>query len=157
MDDAPPFRAPHGRQHRARAEKRTRHVDAQDLLPFLEQGNLYERSSGLVPFPPPVGPSTVYYPGNNTVYGQSVAVFLCPSDPSVGTDGLVAIDTDPSDRRSRLLRLTDKGRETLATAIPIWRDLHGAIEADMAGFEPDHLRGALKDLSKPAPMRTVAA
>src|SRR5215208_1366507 len=27
------------------------------LLPFLEQGNLYERSSGRVPFPPPVDPS----------------------------------------------------------------------------------------------------
>jgi prepilin-type N-terminal cleavage/methylation domain-containing protein len=62
------------------------------LLPFLEQGNLYERSSGRVPFPPPVGPSTVYYPGNNTVYGQSVSVFLCPSDPSVGPDGVVTIN-----------------------------------------------------------------
>ena len=62
------------------------------LLPFLEQGSLYERSSGRVPFPPPAGPSTAYYPGNNTVYGQSVSVFLCPSDPSVGPDGLVTID-----------------------------------------------------------------
>ena len=65
------------------------------LLPFLEQGNLYERSSGRVPFPPPFGPSTAYYPGNNTVYGQSVSVFLCPSDPSVGPDGLVTIDGVP--------------------------------------------------------------
>ena len=65
------------------------------LLPFLEQGNLYERSSGRVPFPPPSGPSTAYYPGNNTVYGQSVSVFLCPSDPSVGADGLVKIDGVP--------------------------------------------------------------
>jgi DNA-binding MarR family transcriptional regulator len=68
-------------------------------------------------------------------------------------DGLVAIDTDPSDRRSRLLRLTEKGRETLAMAIPIWRDLHGAIEAGLAGLEPDNLRGALNSLSKPATSR----
>ena len=53
------------------------------LLPFLEQGNLYDRSPGRVPFPPPVGPTTVYYPGNNNVYSQPVPVFLCPSDPSV--------------------------------------------------------------------------
>ena len=65
------------------------------LLPFLEQGNLYERSSGRVPFPPPFGPTTAYYPGNNTVYSQSVSVFLCPSDPSVGSDGLVTINGVP--------------------------------------------------------------
>jgi DNA-binding MarR family transcriptional regulator len=68
-------------------------------------------------------------------------------------DGLVAIARDPGDRRNRLLRLTDKGRETLATAIPIWRDLHGAIEAGVAGLEPDNLRGALNSLSKPASSR----
>jgi DNA-binding MarR family transcriptional regulator len=68
-------------------------------------------------------------------------------------DGLVAIARDPADRRNRLLRLTDKGRETLATAIPIWRDLHGAIEAGVAGLEPDNLRGALNSLSKPASSR----
>jgi DNA-binding MarR family transcriptional regulator len=72
-------------------------------------------------------------------------------------DGLVAIAKDPDDRRNRLLHLTDKGREVLAAAIPIWRSLHGAIETGMAGFEPDHLRGALKDLSNAAPARTVAA
>ena len=65
------------------------------LLPFLEQGNLYESSSGRVPFPPPFGPSTAYYPGNNTVYSRSVSVFLCPSDPGVGPDGLVTINGVP--------------------------------------------------------------
>lgn len=62
------------------------------LLPNLEQGNLYRSALGIVPFPPPDGATTVYYPGNNNVYSQRVAVFLCPSDPSVGPDGVVMID-----------------------------------------------------------------
>jgi len=37
----------------------------------------------------------VYYPGNNKVYSQRLAVFLCPSDPSVGPDGVVAINGVP--------------------------------------------------------------
>ncbi|MGE0375693.1 MAG: DUF1559 domain-containing protein, partial [Planctomycetaceae bacterium] len=62
------------------------------LLPFFEQGNLYESSLGSMPFPPPVGPATVFYPGNNNVYAQPVATFLCPSDPSVGPGGVVTVD-----------------------------------------------------------------
>jgi prepilin-type N-terminal cleavage/methylation domain-containing protein len=62
------------------------------LLPHLEQDNLYRSALGVVPFPPPVGPTAVYYPGNNNVYSQRVAVFLCPSDFSLGPDGIVMID-----------------------------------------------------------------
>jgi prepilin-type N-terminal cleavage/methylation domain-containing protein len=61
------------------------------LLPHLEQGNLFRSALGVVPFPAPVGPTNVYYPGNNNVYGQRVPLFLCPSDPSVG-DGVVSIN-----------------------------------------------------------------
>ena len=62
------------------------------LLPHLEQDNLFRSSLGVVPFPAPVGPISVYYPGNNKVYSQRVPVFLCPSDPSVGPDGVVLIN-----------------------------------------------------------------
>jgi prepilin-type N-terminal cleavage/methylation domain-containing protein len=62
------------------------------LLPYVEQDNLYQSALGSVPFPPPVGPTTVYYPGNNNVYSQPVKTFLCPSDPSVGPDGVVTIN-----------------------------------------------------------------
>ena len=61
------------------------------LLPYLEQGNLYNSALGSVPFPPPDGPTTVYYPGNNKVYSRPVPIFLCPSDPSVGPDGGVTV------------------------------------------------------------------
>jgi prepilin-type N-terminal cleavage/methylation domain-containing protein len=62
------------------------------LLPNLEQDNLYRSALGSVPFPPPDGSTVVYYPGNNKVYSQRVAVLLCPSDPSVGSDGVVMIN-----------------------------------------------------------------
>ena len=60
------------------------------LLPYLEQGNLYERARGSVPLT--TGPITIYWPGNNGVYSQSVPTFLCPSDPSVGPGGVVTVN-----------------------------------------------------------------
>ncbi len=65
------------------------------LLPYVEEGDLYRSALGVVPFPPPTGPTAVYYPGNNNVYSKRVKVFLCPSDPSVGADGVVMIDGVP--------------------------------------------------------------
>jgi prepilin-type N-terminal cleavage/methylation domain-containing protein len=62
------------------------------LLPHLEQENLYRSAIGLVPFPAPDGPTLAYYPGNSNVYSHRVNVFLCPSDPSVGPAGVVAIN-----------------------------------------------------------------
>jgi prepilin-type N-terminal cleavage/methylation domain-containing protein len=62
------------------------------LLPYLEQGALYESARGVVPFPAPDGPTPAYCPGNNDVYSRRVSVFLCPSDPSVGRDGVVTIN-----------------------------------------------------------------
>ena len=61
--------------------------------------------------------------------------------------GLVRIENSSSDARARLLILTDAGRKTLATAVPIWRKTHAAIEARLNGFDPDTLRAALVQLS----------
>jgi prepilin-type N-terminal cleavage/methylation domain-containing protein len=55
------------------------------LLPFIEQENLFKSSLGTVPFPAPGGPAVAYYPGNNGVYSTIVKVYVCPSDPSVGS------------------------------------------------------------------------
>src|SRR5215475_10826894 len=62
-------------------------------------------------------------------------------------EGLVKIDTDPDDRRSHLLSLTDKGYGVLASAVPIWRETHAAIEALLPSLSPDLLRAALLALS----------
>ncbi len=59
--------------------------------------------------------------------------------------GLVAIASDPKDRRVRLLRLTPAGRAVLAKAVPIWRTVHAGIETALP--DPDGLRAALNVLS----------
>jgi prepilin-type N-terminal cleavage/methylation domain-containing protein len=60
------------------------------LLPYLEQGNLYERALDSVPLT--TGSVTIYWPGNNAVYSQPVPTFLCPSDPGVGPGGVVRVN-----------------------------------------------------------------
>ena len=62
------------------------------LLPYLEQEALYRSALGSVRFPLPDGPTTLLYPGNKNVYSQPVPIFLCPSDPSVGPDGIVTVN-----------------------------------------------------------------
>ncbi|MBP0446064.1 MarR family transcriptional regulator [Roseomonas sp. SSH11] len=65
-------------------------------------------------------------------------------------DGLVTIETDPQDRRGRLLRLTERGHAVLLSALPIWQEVHAAIEAGietgLPGLEPDSLRAAMNAL-----------
>lgn len=49
------------------------------LLPYLEQDNLYQSS---------VGPGNILFAGNSKVFANPVAVFQCPSDPSLGPNGV---------------------------------------------------------------------
>lgn len=60
--------------------------------------------------------------------------------------GLVETAADSTDRRIRLLRLTPAGRAVLFEAVPIWRHVHAAIEAELS--DPDHLRSELNLLSR---------
>ncbi len=59
--------------------------------------------------------------------------------------GLVEVRVDPTDQRSRLLVLTDAGRELLARAVPIWRATHLEVEAELV--DPDALRRELVALA----------
>jgi DNA-binding MarR family transcriptional regulator len=90
------------------------------------------------PRPPSVGPVAQLLAMDRT----TLTAALKPLE----RDGLVAISRDPEDRRNRLLLLTEKGREVLSAAVPIWRDLHAALEAGLP--EPEALRGALRRLSQ---------
>src|SRR5262249_44697571 len=65
------------------------------LLPYVEQDPLFRSSLGTAPFLSPVGPPTLYYPGNNDVSSRPGATFLCPADPSVESGGIVTIDGYP--------------------------------------------------------------
>jgi DNA-binding MarR family transcriptional regulator len=58
---------------------------------------------------------------------------------------LVELQVDPADQRSRLLVLTNAGRETLANAVPIWRATHQDVETEL--LDPDTLRRELIELA----------
>lgn len=56
--------------------------------------------------------------------------------------GAVAMTVDAKDRRGRRVVLTDAGRTLLAAATPIWRAVHGEIEAGLDG-QGDALRAGM--------------
>jgi DNA-binding MarR family transcriptional regulator len=60
---------------------------------------------------------------------------------------LLKITVDPADRRGRILTLTSSGRRLLASAVPIWRATHAAVEALLPAGDPDRLRKNLRAVS----------
>ena len=60
--------------------------------------------------------------------------------------GLVKVSRDPSDRRSRILILTDEGRESLARAFPVWEAAHDELEKQVPGIDWHTLRNSLSAL-----------
>ena len=65
----------------------------------------------------------------------------------LGRRGLLAVETDPKDRRIRRLRLTGQGHEVLLRALPVWRQTHAEIEAARPGIDMEGLRTALRALA----------
>jgi DNA-binding MarR family transcriptional regulator len=61
--------------------------------------------------------------------------------------GLVKVSPDPSDRRSRILKLTAKGRNLMARAVPVWKRVHDEIELFLPDAGPEELRRSLRALS----------
>jgi DNA-binding MarR family transcriptional regulator len=61
--------------------------------------------------------------------------------------GLVKVSSDPSDRRSHILKLTAKGSNLLARAVPVWKLMHDEVERLIPDRNPDELRRNLRALS----------
>jgi DNA-binding MarR family transcriptional regulator len=61
--------------------------------------------------------------------------------------GLVKVSQDPSDRRSRTLQLTAKGKNLLARALPVWEQTHNEVEQLIPDGDPKTLRSNLRALS----------
>ncbi len=61
--------------------------------------------------------------------------------------GLVTVESDPSDRRSRVLILTEKGRRLLARAVPVWQRTHEEIEKLVPTLDWNALRNNLRAIS----------
>lgn len=61
--------------------------------------------------------------------------------------GLAKVFPDPSDRRSRILKLTARGRNLLARAVPAWQRTHYEVEQLIPDRDPGELRRSLRALS----------
>jgi DNA-binding MarR family transcriptional regulator len=61
--------------------------------------------------------------------------------------GLVKVIPDPSDKRSRILQLTNKGRKLLARALPAWKSTHDEVEKLVPDVGAEAMRRGLKALS----------
>ncbi len=61
--------------------------------------------------------------------------------------GLVKIVPDPADGRSRILKLTVKGRNLLARALPVWKSTEEEVERMIPGEAPEALRRGLRALA----------
>lgn len=57
--------------------------------------------------------------------------------------GLVKAETDPKDRRGRLLTLTEAGMAMLSAALPIWTRVHAQIDAELGDGGSDVVRRSL--------------
>ncbi|KPF46911.1 MarR family winged helix-turn-helix transcriptional regulator [Rhizobium sp. AAP43] len=90
------------------------------------------------PEPPPMGPVARLLAMDRT----TLTAALKP----LAARGWVTIEQDPKDKRGKLLRLTESGQDALSHAVPIWRQVHGDIEAGMAS-DPLALRRGLLEVS----------
>lgn len=91
------------------------------------------------PEPPPMGPVAQLLAMDRT----TLTAALKPLERR----GLVRVSPDPSDRRSRILTLTDEGRELLVSALLVWKSTHEALERDAPGLNFDELRKDLRAVS----------
>lgn len=61
--------------------------------------------------------------------------------------GLLAVEADPKDKRSRRIRLTGKGHAALLRALPKWREAHAEIERAQPDINVNQLRYCLRSLA----------
>ncbi|WP_307375253.1 MarR family winged helix-turn-helix transcriptional regulator [Peteryoungia aggregata] len=90
------------------------------------------------PEPPPMGPVARLLAMDRT----TLTAALKP----LAARGWVAIEPDTKDKRGKRLRLTAEGADALLGAVPIWKELHGMIEAGMES-DPHLLRRGLIEVS----------
>jgi DNA-binding MarR family transcriptional regulator len=62
--------------------------------------------------------------------------------------GLLVLESEAGDRRSKVLRLTPEGRRVLAAAVPVWKREHELIEKQLGEGGADRLRRDLLVASK---------
>jgi DNA-binding MarR family transcriptional regulator len=111
------------------------------LRPFeLTNGQFSLLMSLNRPEPPPMGPVASLLAMDRT----TLTAALKPLERR----RLVKVIPDPSDRRSRILKITPKGRVLLARAVSVWETTHHEVEELIPDGDPGELRKNLGALSK---------
>ena len=112
----------------------------EELRPFeLTNGQFSLLMSLNRPEPPPMGPVASLLAMDRT----TLTAALKPLERR----GLVRVQKDPNDRRSRILVLTEKGTTLLARALPVWQRTHEEIESAASSVNWDTLRKDLLAIS----------
>jgi DNA-binding MarR family transcriptional regulator len=110
------------------------------LRPFeLTNGQFSLLMSLNRPEPPPMGPVASLLAMDRT----TLTAALKPLERR----GLVKVLKDPSDARTRLLKLTGDGRDLLARALPVWKSTHDEVGQLLPDQDPEALRRSLRALS----------
>ena len=110
------------------------------LRPFdLTNGQFSLLMSLNRPEPPPMGPVASLLAMDRT----TLTAALKPLERR----GLVKVSPDPSDRRSRILILTAKGKSLLGHAVPVWQHTHDDVGQLIPTLDPEKLRRTLRALS----------
>ena len=112
----------------------------EELRPFeLTNGQFSLLMSLNRPEPPAMGPVASLLAMDRT----TLTAALKPLERR----GLLRIKSDPNDRRSRVLILTEKGRTLLARALPVWKKTHDSIEKLSPAVDWNAFRENLRTLS----------
>lgn len=110
------------------------------LRPFnLTNGQFSLLMSLNRPTPPPMGPVA-------DLLGMDRTTLTAALKP-LQRRGFVKVASDPADRRSRILKLTEKGRRLLARALPVWKKTHDDVEGLIPNGAANSIRQSLKSLS----------
>lgn len=64
--------------------------------------------------------------------------------------GMIELAADAKDRRSRRIRLLEAGMAALTAALPIWRDTHSDIDAEIGHDQVASLRRGLRAVTQNA-------
>lgn len=91
------------------------------------------------PEPPPMGPVASLLAMDRT----TLTAALKPLERR----GLVRVSQDPTDRRSRILTLTEEGHNLLIRALPLWEQTHREVEELVPAGDPGAFRKSLSAVS----------
>lgn len=117
------------------ARRLARRFDAA-LKPFgLTNGQFSLMVALNQPEPPPIGRLAPFL-------GMDPSTLTAAVKP-LARRGLLTVELDAEDRRSRRLRITQEGVALMRQAVKVWRTEHAALEEDLGEDLPDTLRQGL--------------